>query len=70
MMEDPKSRVNPTSRMDEDRRTPLWVNVFDATMLIVVLLLLLLLFARGHDGHGPERHGVARDSNTAIPASR
>lgn len=71
-MEDPTSRVNPNSRMDHDRRAPLWVKVFGATMFIVVLLLLLLLLSGGHGGHGghgPQRHGVARDSDTGIPTA-
>ena len=42
---------------DSPGRTPRWVKVFGAIMVLVILLFAILMFTRGPGGqHGPGRH--------------
>ena len=47
------------SQMD---RTPRWVKVFGAVVVLIVVLLVIVLVVRGPGGHGPGRHAPSRDS--------
>lgn len=42
---------------DSPGRTPRWVKVFGAIIVLVILLFVILMFTRGRGGqHGPGRH--------------
>lgn len=51
-----RDRVIPPDN-DSRGRTPRWVKVFGAIMVLVILLFIILMFTRGPGGqHGPARH--------------